>query len=202
MKKVNAIITNKHLVYTSGKHGSVYINKDALYPHTKETSKVGKMIAQKFVGKNIEVVVGPAIGGIILSQWTAFHLSKLEKREILSIYCEKDKNENQVFTRNYDTLVKNKRVLIVEDIIMTGGSIQKAIKTVKEFKGKIIGACAMVNRAPRQVNSKTLGVPFEYLGIIEAGAYDAKDCPLCKKNVPIYTKVGHGKKYLENLKNK
>jgi orotate phosphoribosyltransferase len=67
IKKVNGIITDSHIVYTSGKHGSVYINKDAVYPHTAETSEIGKMFAEKYKDKNIEVVVGPALGGIILS---------------------------------------------------------------------------------------------------------------------------------------
>ena len=76
LKQVGAVITDSHFVYTSGKHGSVYINKDALYPHTQETSQVGKMMAEKYQHRTVDVIVGPALGGIILSQWTAYHLSK------------------------------------------------------------------------------------------------------------------------------
>lgn len=80
LENAGAVIKNSHFVYTSGKHGSVYINKDALYPHTKETSKVGRMFAEKYKNKKIDVVVAPAVGGTILSQWAAFHLSKLKKK--------------------------------------------------------------------------------------------------------------------------
>jgi len=80
LKKVQAVLTDGHFVYTSGKHGSVYVNKDAVYPHTKETSQIGKLFAEKFKNKNIDVVAAPALGGIILSQWTAYHLSKLQKK--------------------------------------------------------------------------------------------------------------------------
>ena len=94
LKKVGAIITDDHFVYTSGKHGSVYINKDALYPHTEETSQVGMLFAKKVEALDIDVVVGPALGGIILSTWTAYHLSSLKHKEILGVYTEKDENKN------------------------------------------------------------------------------------------------------------
>ena len=77
LQHLGAVLTNDHFVYTSGKHGEVYINKDALYPHTRETSQVGRMLAELILANNLqpEVVVGPALGGIILSQWTAYHFS-------------------------------------------------------------------------------------------------------------------------------
>lgn len=64
LKNVGAVMTDDHFVYTSGKHGSVYINKDALYPHTAETSRVGELFAEKFKDLDIDVVAGPALGGI------------------------------------------------------------------------------------------------------------------------------------------
>src|SRR3972149_6562479 len=97
LKSIGAVITNDHFVYTSGKHGSIYINKDALYPHTELTSQVGEMLAKANIGLEIDTVVGPALGGIILSQWTAYHLSKLKKKEIHGVYTEKDAKKNQVF---------------------------------------------------------------------------------------------------------
>ena len=60
LKKVGAVITDSHFVYTSGKHGSVYVNKDAVYPHTAETSRIGELFAEKFKDVDIEVVAGPA----------------------------------------------------------------------------------------------------------------------------------------------
>jgi len=89
LKKVQAVLTDGHFVYTSGKHGSIYVNKDAVYPHTAEASKIGKLFAEKFQNKNVDVVAGPAVGGTILSQWTAHHLSKLQKKEVLSVYTRK-----------------------------------------------------------------------------------------------------------------
>jgi len=67
LQHLGAVLTNDHFVYTSGKHGEVYINKDALYPHTRETSQVGRMMAELILANGLqpEVVVGPALGGII-----------------------------------------------------------------------------------------------------------------------------------------
>ncbi|GDX61917.1 orotate phosphoribosyltransferase [Candidatus Levyibacteriota bacterium] len=198
LKRTNAIVTDDHFVYTSGKHGSVYINKDAIYPHTNESSTIGQLFAEKFKNMNIDIVAGPAIGGIILSQWTAHHLTKLENRNILGIYTEKTSEKNQVFTRGYDKLINKKNVLIVEDLTTTGGSVRKVIESVLNNGGKIISIGVMINRNPVLVNEKTIGYPFQSLGEISIIDYDKTDCPLCKKGVPININIGHGKKYLEN----
>jgi orotate phosphoribosyltransferase len=197
LKRVGGLITDSHLVYTTGKHGEVYLNKDAIYPHTDEVSQVGQMFTEKFKDEEIDVVVGPALGGIILSQWTAHHLSKMKKKEVLAIYTEKDAEKNQVFTRNYDKLVKGKNVLVVEDITTTGGSAKKVVNSIREVGGNVVAVGVMINRDPDNVNSESIGAPFHSLGVFKAVAWDEADCPLCKKNVPINTTVGHGKKYLE-----
>lgn len=204
LEDINAVMTNSHFVYTSGKHGQVYINKDALYPHTKIASEVGNTIAQKYQNLDIEVVVGPAVGGTILSQWTAYYLSEIKGKEVLSAYTEKDKGTtasasetDQIFRRGYDKIVSGKKVLVVEDLTTTGISVQKVVKAIKEAKGDVLAVCVMVNRNPEGVNSKMLGVPFDFLGVLKAESFDANICPFCKEGRPINTDVGHGKKYLE-----
>lgn len=200
LKKVGAVITDSHFVYTSGKHGSVYVNKDAVYPHTRETSRIGQLFAEKFKDADIDVVAAPALGGIILSQWVAYHLSKLKGKEILGVYTEKTPDKQMIFTRGYDKLVKGKNVLVIEDLTTTGGSVKKVVDTVKAVGGNVVAVCVMVNRDPKNVNSEVVGAPFSALGVLKASAFDEVDCELCKKNIPINTDVGHGKKYLENKK--
>lgn len=198
LKSVGAVITDDHLVYTSGKHGSVYINKDALYPHTELSSKVGKLFAEKNKDLNADVVVAPALGGIILSQWTAYHLSQMKGKEIFGIYTEKDAEKNQVFTRGYDKFVSRKNVLVIEDLTTTGGSVLKVVNSVRAAGGTVVAVSVMVNRNPDIVNSEMYGAPFNALGVLKAEAFEEASCPLCQKNVPINTTVGHGKKYLED----
>ncbi|MBP9814781.1 MAG: phosphoribosyltransferase [Candidatus Levybacteria bacterium] len=198
LKKVGAIITDDHFVYTSGLHGSIYINKDALYPHTEDASQVGMLLAKKAEDLDVDVVVGPALGGIILSTWTAYHLSSLKNKEILGIYTEKDENKNQVFTRNYDSLVKDKNVLIIEDLTTTGGSVKKVVDAVRNARGRVTAVLVMVNRSPKLVNGETINAPFISLGELPVETWTEEKCPLCKEGVPINTRVGHGKKYLSS----
>lgn len=197
LKSVEAIKTDSHFVGTSGRHMSAYINKDALFPYPTTISLVGKLFAQKYKDRNIDVVVGPAMGGIILSQWTAYHLTQLTKRTVNGVYTDKTSDDGQVFKRGYERFVKGKRILIVEDLTTTGGSIKKVIETVRKAGGEIVEACVMVNRDETLVNAKTLGVPFSFLGVFPVQSYSEAECPLCAKKIPIDATVGHGKKFLE-----
>lgn len=202
LQKTNAVVNNGHFVYISGKHAPIYINKDYIFPHVKYISRIAEIIAQKYIDNPIDVVAGPSIGGIILSQWTAYHLGILKSKEILSVYTEKQLDKDQIFTRGYGQFVKGKNVLVVEDIVTTGGSVKKVINSVEKEGGKVIAACAIVNKDPIHINRKFIGVPFDYLTILGMDVYDEKDCPLCKQGVPINTELGHGKKFLEKHKNK
>lgn len=196
LKEVKAVITDDHFVYTSGKHGSVYINKDAIYPHTKLSSDIGKMFAEKVKDLDIDAVVAPALGGIVLSQWTAYHLSDIKHKEVLGIYTEKDADGNQLLKRGYDKLTEGKNILVIEDLTNTGGSVLKVVDAVKQASGNVVSVGVMVNRNPETVNETMFGVPFFSLGELPAEAFDADKCQLCEKNVPINTSVGHGKKFL------
>jgi len=204
LRKTNAIFTDSHFVGTSGRHMSAYINKDALYPHTQETSRIGELFAEKYKNEDIDVVVGPAMGGIILSTWTAYHLSKLKNKDVLSVYTEKDKGSsasnaesNQIFKRGYDKLVEGKNVLVVEDLTTTGGSVKKAVASIRNIGGNVVGVCVMVNRDSKLVTTESVGAPFSSLAVYEFESYDENECPLCKQGVPVNTKVGHGKQFLE-----
>ena len=87
-EQAGAIITDSHIVYTSGKHGSAYVNKDAVYPDTKVTSDLCRAIAEQFADDDVEVVIAPAIGGVILSQWVAHHLSEITGHKVFGVYAE------------------------------------------------------------------------------------------------------------------
>ena len=200
LKKYNGYITGSHIVYTSGKHGEAYLNKDAIYPHTQDISDVCMEIAKKFKDKNIDVVAAPALGGIILSQWTAFHLSKLTGKEVLGVYTEKTPDKNQIFTRGYERLVKEKNVLIVEDITTTGGSVVKVVQSVIHAGGDVVAVCVLVNRDPAKINSQTIGVPFYSLAQVQFQSWEEKACPLCQNGIPINTIVGKWKEYLAKKK--
>ncbi len=198
LKQVGALLVDDHFVLTSGKHSDTYINKDALYLHTRETSKIGFMLAHIVynAGVEVDVVVGPALGGIILSQWTAFHLSELTGKETLSVYTEKDADRNQIFTRNYDQIVQNKKVLVVEDVVTTAGSIRHVVHSAILARGQVVGAGAMINRKP-DLKDEDVGTHFFALETMSVMAWEQDEMPQWLKERPINTSVGHGKKYLQ-----
>lgn len=194
--KVGAVIADSHIVYTSGKHGMVYVNKDAVYPHTAETSRLCRAIAERFADDNVEVVIAPAIGGVILSQWTAHHLSEMNGHEVFGVYAEKSDGDAFVIKRGYDKLIAGKNVLVVEDVLTTGGSAKKVVEATRAIGGNVIGLGVLCNRGgitPQDVAD----VPkLTALVNVKLDAYDEATCPLCERNVPINTDVGKGREFL------
>ena len=197
LSKVGAVITESHIVYTSGLHGSQYVNKDALYPHTAETSLLCRVFAERFAKDQVDIVIAPALGGIILSQWTAHHLSEITGSEVLGIYAEKiEGSKDFVIKRGYDKLLANKRVLVLEDVLTTGGSVKKVIELVRTMGGNVVGLGVLFNRGgirPEDVGN----VPkLEALVSMELQAWEPANCPLCAQKVPINTSVGKGREFL------
>ncbi len=196
LETIGALLQNTHVVYTSGKHGSAYINKDALYPHTALISQLCREIAQKFIDKDVEVVLAPVVGGVILSQWVAHHLTEISGKEVLAVYAEKKDGGGFVLKRGYDQLVKDRRVLLVEDVLNTGGSIAQVIEAALPLlgTGKIVGLGALANRGG-VTSAQVHGVsPIFALWELNLEAWDASKCPLCQHGIPINTRVGKGHK--------
>lgn len=193
--KSQAFIFDSHIIYTSGKHGRAYVNKDALYPHTELTSLLCKQIALHFQHSQIDAVLAPALGGIILSQWTAHHLSKINQKEVLGVYAEKSiENDSFVIKRGYDSLIKNKKVLVVEDILTTGISVRKVVETARQIPCDIVGVAALCNRGG--VSKLAVGNVPELFALLEVNleTWEPSDCPMCAAQIPINTAVGKGKK--------
>ena len=198
-KLYKVIITNGHFVYTSGRHGDTYINKDAIYPHTMFTSFLCKELAYGFYVGDIDVVVGPEKGGIILSQWTAYHLTCIYGRQVLAVYAEKTEEGGFTIKRGYDKLIKNKKVLIVEDILTTGSSVRKVIKIVRDNGGRVIGVGALFNRG--NVKEEDVGVVPHSITKIKIDSWTEDEClesGPCSKGIPVNTDVGKGLEFIKD----
>lgn len=201
LAQAGAVITDSHIVYTSGKHGSAYVNKDAIYPDTKLISRLCEDLAMKFVGEIVEVVVAPALGGIVLTQWVAHHLSGLTAafpmaEDTLAVYAEKTANGDFVLARGYDKLVNGKRVLVLEDVLNTGGSAKKVVELVRATGGKVVGLGALCNRGG--VTSHDVGDVPRLISLVDIklDAWDEGECPMCAQGVPINVDIGKGKDFL------
>jgi len=187
-----AIVRGSHLVYTSGRHGSDYVNKDALYPRTEVISALCARLADAFVDEAVEAVFAPALGGIILTQWTAHHLQAKTGKPVLAVFAEKAETpEGFVLKRGYDTLLTGKRTLIVEDILTTGGSIQKIVRLAARLGVPVVGVAALCNRGG--ITAADLGVD-RLFSLVEVAlqSWEAAACPLCAQGVPINQSLGKG----------
>jgi orotate phosphoribosyltransferase len=188
LEECGAVLTDGHVVYTSGKHGRAYVNKDALYPHTERTSELCRLMADLVRDAGAEVVCAPALGGIILSQWLGHHLG------LPAVYAEKAEG-GLALRRGYDRLVAGRRVLVVEDVLNTGGSLVETIRVVRGAGGEVVAAVALCNRGG--VTAADLDVPrLESLLEVALEAWDAEACPLCRDGVPVNTAVGKGREFL------
>lgn len=194
-----AVITGSHVVYTSGKHGSAYVNKDAIYPHTHMIGRLCEIIATHFSEVPIDTVVAPAVGGVIISHRVADFLSS-ENHQVFGVYADKVPGTSAgvhlfVINRGYDKFVKEKKVLVVEDILNTGGSVKMVIEAVGSSGGNVVGVGALCNRGG--VTASELDVPQLFsLVDVNMDAWSEDDCPLCKQGVPINVTVGKGREFL------
>ncbi|NNJ11034.1 phosphoribosyltransferase [Chloroflexales bacterium ZM16-3] len=199
LARVGALVTGDHIVYTSGRHGSSYVNKDALYPHTAATSEVCAQIAHHFAGAGVDVVAGPTVGGVIIAQWAAYHLGLAQGREVLAVYAEEEQTETgktRTFRRGYDALVAGQRILVVEDILTTGGSARTVVQAVERFGGTVVGVGALCNRGG--ITADLLGAPELYsLASVPLESWSAEECPLCASGVPVNTRLGKGAAFVK-----
>lgn len=200
LKNSGAIIEG-HFIGASGRHLPVYINKDAWLLHTQLVSEICKRLAEINKDKEIDVVVGPAVGGVVLSQWTAYHLSEITGKEVLSVFTEKTPEGGQILKRNYDKIVAGKRILAVEDTVTTGGSVKKTIDAIVQAGGNIVQLSLIVNRNPKLVTKETFGMPVNSLAEIDMESYEENEVPEWLKKIPINVQFGHGAKYLKEHAN-
>jgi orotate phosphoribosyltransferase len=196
LTEAHAILENDHFVYISGDHGSGWIDKDAIYPHTERIERLCRDMANIVRNWGVEAVCGPATGGLIVAEWTAHELG------VLSIFAEHDPAPREsalrgrfVLRRGYDQVVSGKRVLVVDDIVNTGLSLRQTAEAVRGARGQVVGAACLVNRGNVDAAGLATG-SFVYLLEHKIPAWPASACQLCQAGVPINTRYAHGREYL------
>jgi orotate phosphoribosyltransferase len=212
LKRLGAV-RKGHFVYSSRMHGDTYVDKDRIYPHTIDTSHLAEALASEFLPyreSSIDVVVGPAMGGIMLAGWVAYHLTLITGHEVLAAYAEKermlDPNVDMhtvfaetgrfVFKRGYRQMLATKRVLVVDNIVNTGASAIAAIDAVRLAGGNVVGMGALTHR--KGIIAKDLSsVPrFESLLGVMFRMTTGDTCPLCMKRIPVSADAGRGEEFL------
>ena len=168
-----------HFLLTSGLHSPVYWEKFRIIENPKAAVSLCQLIADHFKDKDVELVVGPTTGGIIL----AFEVARL--MGLPAAFAEKIPSGEREFRRGFK-ITPGQRILIVDDVLTTGKSIREVIDAVNKLKGAIVGVGVLVDRSEGELD---FGAPlFSCLRAV-ATAYKPEDCPLCRAGQPL-TKPG------------
>ena len=170
-----------HFLLTSGLHSPVYWEKFRVLQFPNYTEQLCQLIAAHFRGQEIQVVAGPTIGGVILAHEVARQLG------VRSIFAEKESSGERAFRRS-QVLDPGERVLVVDDVMTTGGSIREVMVAVDKLGGKVAGIGILVDRSAGETE---FGVPFFSCHRSEAITYPPQDCPLCAAKIPL-VKPGGG----------
>jgi len=171
-------IMEGHFLLTSGLHSPLYVEKFQVLQHPNHTETLCKELAARFAEQQVEVVVGPITGGILLAHEVGKALGTR------ALFTERE-NGKMALRRGFQ-IKPGERVLVVEDIVTTGGSIQEVIDVVRELGGNVIGVGMLVNRSGGKAQ---FDVPSLALLDLEVPTYQPDTCPLCKNGVPV-TKRG------------
>ena len=177
-KKTGALMEG-HFLLSSGLHSKYYVEKFNVLQHPKYTELLCRDIAEHFKDEKIETVVGPMTGGILLAHETGKALGTR------AIFTERV-NGKMTFRRGF-SIKPGEKVLLVEDIITTGGSIKEVLDVVKSQGADIRGVGCLVDRSGGNVDFGD--VPFYPLIHLDIKTYTPDECPLCHEGVPM-TKRG------------
>ncbi|MBE7021399.1 MAG: orotate phosphoribosyltransferase [Ruminococcaceae bacterium] len=174
--KEAGVLLEGHFLLTSGKHSNRYLQCAKIFKNTKYSEILCKDLAEQFKDKNVDVVIGPAMGAVIMSYEVSRHLG------VPNFFTERENGE-MALRRGFE-VKKGDRILVVEDVITTGGSVKEVIKLVTEMGGEVVGVGSIVDRSNGKAD---FGVPFSSVIKIDVEAYEPDNCPLCKEGkTPAY----------------
>lgn len=172
------VLHRGHFKLSSGRHSDRYMQCAKLFEHPKESEELCAALARSFAGERIDLVAGPALGGIIICYETARALG------VRNVFAER---ENGIMTLRRGFRVEHgERVLVTEDVVTTGGSVREVIDLIRAAGGEVVGVGAVVDRSNGAVD---FGVPFHALMTADVKSWDEAECPLCRADEPI-TKPG------------
>jgi orotate phosphoribosyltransferase len=169
-----------HFRLSSGLHSNEYLQCAKVLAVPAYAERLGQELAQQIktlLGGTVpQVVVAPAIGGIVIGHEVARAL------QAKSLFTERDLDTNDMALRRGFEIKAGETVVVIEDVITTGGSTKEVIHVVQAQGGKVVGAGSIIDRSAGRAD---VGVPRIALQSLKAVAYQPEDCPLCKENTPL-----------------
>lgn len=166
------VMLEGHFLLTSGRHSDKYMQCARLFQYPDIAEKFAKELAGQFT--DVDLVAGPAIGGIILSYEVSRHIG------VRNVFAERE-NGAMALRRGFE-IPRGARVLVVEDVVTTGGSVREVMELVRQMGGEIAGVGSIVDRSDGKVD---FGVPFAAVLSMEVISWEADNCPLCREGWPL-----------------
>jgi orotate phosphoribosyltransferase len=163
-----------HFLLSSGLHSPVYFQCALVFQHPERAEMLGAELASRFQGGPVDLVVSPAVGGIVVGQEVGRALG------VRAIFAERE--SGQMKLRRGFRIERGERVLVVEDVMTTGGSTSEVMRVVIEEGGEVMGVGVVVDRSG---GSFLRDVLLKSLAQIEAVTYSPEECPLCRDKVPL-----------------
>lgn len=179
-------ILEGHFLLTSGLHSPMYVEKFNVLQHPKYTEQLCRELAARFADKGVETVLGPMTGGILLAHEVGKELGTR------AIFTERE-NGKMTLRRGF-RLAPGEKVLVVEDIVTTGGSVQEVVDVVRKAGATLVGVGLLVDRSGGKADFGVQGEPVEALLKLDVVTYDPQHCPLCQAGVPM---TERGSKHLK-----
>ena len=161
-------LTSGHFVLSSGRHSGGYCQCMRALERPAYAEELGAMLADLFRTERVDVVVAPALGGIIIGYEVARSLG------VRSLFAERQ--DGRMTLRRGFSIAPNERALIVEDVVTTGGSVREVADLLSSEGANVIGFGFIVDRSQGDVD---LGPPARALHRASMESYDASECPLC-----------------------
>jgi orotate phosphoribosyltransferase len=166
-----------HFLLSSGRHGDRYIEKFDLLARPRATEQVCRAFAARFADAGVETVAGPTTGGILLAFEVARQLG------VRAAYAERaDGGAGRAFRRGATTFHPGERVLVIDDILTTGGSVRETLAALAAHPLEVVAVAVLVDRSGGRVD---FGVPLVPLLRLDIPTYDPADCPQCRAGVPL-----------------
>lgn len=162
-----------HFLLTSGKHSAQYMQCAQVLQYPDRAAVLAEGLAEKFRDQGIQTVIGPALGGILVAHEVARALG------VRALFTERENGVMRL--RRGFTLSPGERVLVVEDVITTGGSVREVLSVVQELEAIPVGVGVLVDRTGGMVD---FGLPQSSILQLQIQAYEAQDCPLCAQGIP------------------
>jgi orotate phosphoribosyltransferase len=171
-RKSDALLDG-HFLLTSGKHSAQYMQCAQVLQYPERAATLAEGLAATFRGMDIQTVIGPAMGGILVAHEVAKALG------VRALFTERENGIMRL--RRGFTLSPQERVLVVEDVITTGGSVREVLAVVREFEAIPVGVGVLVDRSGGTVD---FGLPQSSIIQLNIQAYEARECPLCAQEIP------------------